>query len=207
MLNVSNLIMMTMCGAICWICNRWILHQALINTCNLVSLFMVRIEIFGKFTHSCTNINTNSLQMLEYKLLRRDIDKVVNDEVNQFFKLSLNCHVILVSARMTCPIIIATPHTPATCTTIKLNNIGVIFVKILNVMLKFKGDIVCNMTSEITNEFNNRYCYPAPCLTLIQGINILKIMFSVLCDEYVFNNEITYGMFEYCFFFVFFLSL
>ena len=61
--------------------------QVLINTCNLVSLFIALFEIFGKFTHPCINISINSLQMLEHKLLRRDIDKVVNDELINFFQI------------------------------------------------------------------------------------------------------------------------
>ena len=146
-------------------------------------------------------MNINSLQILEYKLLKCNIDKAVNDEVNQFFfKLSLNCHVILISARMTCLTIIATPDTPAT---IEFNNTGVIFVKILcqniNAVLKFKNYIVCKITSTTNNKFNNK-CYPTPCLTLMQEINNLKIIFNVICNEYVFDNKITCGMFEFCFF-------
>ena len=142
--------------------------------------------------------------MLEYKVLILDNDKVVN--IMMKLLIFLNYHVILISATMTYTTIIATPDTSAT--TIKSNNTGAVLCKIF--MAKDKGgvknDIICKMANEINNAFNNRYCYPAPCHTPMLAINIIKIVFGVICGESMFDNEITYGIFETCFlyFFVFF---
>ena len=135
------------------ICIRWVGEDSEW----VLFCFIVSLEISEKFTVYLLlyyhHFYINSSQMLEYKLLRLDNDKVVNDEVIHFF---LNYHVILFGARRAVPTIIATiiatPDTPAT--TIKFNNTGVVLCE---------NGIICNMTNEINDEFDNRYRYPAPC--------------------------------------------
>ena len=63
------------------------------------------------------------------------------------------------------PITINTPDIQPI--TMKLINTGVTLCTVENFISKYecgiKNNIVCNMTSEINNPFNSRFCYPAPC--------------------------------------------